>query len=380
MYIGPARNEKEVKAACALAAKVFESLVETSKNDMAEFKNFLWKESGCFQQDHISVIVDSENNVIGTARLVPRRMFCGITNYSVAGISSVCIDEKYRGQGYSVKILESTLEQAKNLGYDIVLLFARRALDYYYSRFNIWGLSSYNTIKIEKSSLSKIKQKKIQFDEPTLDDITVIQEWHSSSYQNCFGYIERDNNYWQFLIKKLHRLSADIKILRYNSHRVGYVVKQKGIIVELAFELDSKNIWLSCLKAIESEDDYLIMKLPDSHPIIKKLDPLDVTISYRQCQYGGHMIGILNLEKIYRKLEERIKRVAKDLNTRPMTEKIDGILLKWDGRDALVRRLEDKKLEVETVSRLLGARLLNSSEMSVLAPCKAFNFSEIDEF
>jgi len=123
--------------------------------------------------------------------------------------------------------------------------------------------------------------------------------------------------------------------------------------------------------------------------ISNSIESLDTIFSYRQCEYGGHMIGILNSNLLCKKLEARIKRNAvslklmpeqeKSLKLMPEQEKLDGLVLDWNGSEASVQQLNaNKYLDCATTARLIGAKLYSKQEESRLAPCEALNFLMTD--
>ena len=113
--------------------------------------------------------------------------------------------------------------------------------------------------------------------------------------------------------------------------------------------------------------------------ISNSIESLDTIFSYRQCEYGGHMLGILNPNLLCKKLEARIKRHAVSLKLMPQQEKLDGLALDWNGAEASVQLLNaDKYLDCATTARLVGAKLHSKQEQSRLAPCEALNFLMTD--
>ncbi|OUR64354.1 hypothetical protein A9Q79_07940 [Methylophaga sp. 42_25_T18] len=381
IYIGPARNKEEMIAARDLAVKTFSPLTPNKTRDqITEFKDFLWNENGSLKLENI-IVVASEDRVVGTVRLVFRNLYFGIDSYYCAGVSSVCIAEEYRGKKLSLSLMEATLEQAKLLGCEVVLLFARRALDHYYPKFGIWGLSSYNNIRVSMSSVTTAKRQTVTLKDVESSNLHAIQQWHALSYGNCFGYIERSYDYWQFLIEKFKCQSIAIKAICDDGNIIGYAVISDELIMELAFEPKENYDVMSIIGLLAGQKGFLDMQLPEKHPIVGELTSLDITVSHRECEYGGHMLGILNEKKVYRKFEDKLKRNAIKLGLKPLKERVDGLCWEWDGHDVTVQLTEpQKKLGVETTARLLGARLVSRYQNSYLAPCESVNFSSPDHF
>ena len=381
MYIGPARNIDEVMSARNLAVRIFQPLADKSIGEMSEFKRFLWDDSINLNKNHIVVMVSEKCAVVGVVRLVFRQLHCGNDNFSCAGITSVCLDEKYRKKGFSAKLLNTALEHAKALGCETVLLFARRALDHFYTQFDIWGLSSYNLIKVSVPTSFNFEPDKITFGDITQSDISLLQQWHISTYRNCFGYIVRSQKDWLFLIEKVNRQNVKLRTIEYCSKTIGYVAVDGDSVIELALDFSCDHDWNSIIYLLAKRSEYCIMQLPESHPIVSKLDHLDVTIAYRQCKYGGHMLGVLNVSKLCRKLEEKIKYHAKRLGLSPRVEHIDGFILEWNGTEAFVQRIEpNTQLGLETTARLLSIRLAASSQENSFVSCEALNVSVLDHF
>ncbi len=379
MYIGPARSPSEAESARHLAASIFGPLAGHDIHESEEFKSFIWNEPGYDVQEHIVVMAIGAGNVVGCVRLLPRHLHGHGDIFLCAGISSVCIAEEYRGSGKSHELMVIALEQARLLGYEVTILFARRALDYYYTRFNIWGLSSYNRVSIAVTSLKHISSAGMRLRIANNEDLLLIRQYHKSTYHDCFGYIERSDSFWLFLIHKLSQQKIELKTILYNEQIIGYIAMKENVVHEFALKLNFNP--LPVIKAILPKEGELIMELPEHHNVVKNLALLDYSVSYRQCVYGGHMIGVLDKQRLISKLAERIKRDAKSAGIGPYHERVDGLDLDWDGQNASVRQIGNMdKFGFATTARLLGAQCITGVDSTRLAPGKPLNFSTLDHF
>lgn len=296
------RREEDYKAAFNLALSVFAP--QSSSGEYRDNKFFSWTEDPFFRYENI-VLAKYEGIPAGLIRIVPRTLCKGDKTLSVAGISSVCLLPELRGKGLSIDLMDYTLDYCKKSGYDLSVLFARRAADYYYTRFGFHGISSYSRVIVKKPN-------KISFTtgyELANWDFNLLEIYskaYERTYANCFGKFQRTLEYWKFLLISLsYKQDCNNKIIKYNGKAIGYVIWDSTKVLEVAttedmqvvdfilFIMDSMNIL---------SEDSLQLEISPQHPILAQLYGFDITTQSRECVFGGHMLRILNEDNVRSKL------------------------------------------------------------------------------
>src|SRR5574341_416900 len=137
--------------------------------------------------------------MLAVVRLVPRTVMRARQAYPVAGISSVCVAESARGSGLGADIMHKTLEIAAERGFDFAFLFARKAIDGYYTKFGFHGLASYSRVLVEPPAPST----NVSLAPARWADAATYARAYAHSYGECFGWAERSPDYWKFVREKL---------------------------------------------------------------------------------------------------------------------------------------------------------------------------------
>jgi predicted GNAT family N-acyltransferase len=372
-YIGPARTWTEVEAARAVAATAFghEQL----------HKEFLWSDPCAADLNLTLVQVLESGRIAGVLRVLPRTLWRMSQRYSCAVISSVCIAEDLRGQGYGNALVEAAIHHATAQGHDLACLFARRAADNFYTRFDFWGLGSYSRVSISSRPLITHPIKNISIREVTNDDIHVLMKCYENEYACSFGRLSRSEDYWKFTIQRLRTLGVKISVVEFDAQRCGYVMHKNSEIYELAFnKLITPIEMLGALCSLGG-DLPLVLHVEKSHRVVPALESVDVTISQRQCSYGGHMIRVLRHERVLEMLRERVLRHASENKLLPKIESYDGLHLAWDGVrcSAMALPREQAGLGHALTARLLGCGRVSAGVRSVLDPESAFEVGLADQ-
>lgn len=307
-------SEKVVDSAFQLATSVFKT--STAIDDYDFYKRMLWRDDPSYAIDNFVVARAEDGSVRGLVRIVPRTVFRGEEAFSVAGLSSVCLSPCERGRGNSLKLMEFALECCKKRGFDFAFLFARRAADHYYSRFGFQGVSSYSKLKINYAGLPSDSQFAIG---PSWEKyIEIYSAAHDACYARVFGRVERTPAYWQFLLRKFRSIYPDrIETLFFSGEPVGYLVLNDSAIHEVAFtqDVDARELvaFLSRQFPLVCKDGYINLDLPPQHLLLSNLHGLDVSVTERECPFGGHMACILNPEALIQRISRRSPQRAAEL-------------------------------------------------------------------
>lgn len=286
--------ETEIDQALKLAQLIFEPL--SGINDYANYKAHLWRKDPTYALENFILAKDADKSVCGLVRVVPRKVFRGNEVFNVAGISSVCLSTNHRGKGNSIGLMRYAIECCRERGFDFAFLFARRAADNYYTRFGFHGVSSYSEISVRCLNLQPdLRLECGQSDEKYID---IYASAYEQCYVDVFGRVERTDSYWKFLLQKF--LSSPIKFetVYLNKEPIGYVIAEGFTVHELALlrPLDIKGL-IGLLKdrlPQATAKDNIKLKIPPQHTLVAGLNGLDISLTLRECAFGGHMACILN--------------------------------------------------------------------------------------
>ena len=312
LVVKPVQNAGEFTEAYDIALSVFAE--NTTMPGYADYKLFNWECDPYFEYKNI-LLARHNGKPAGLIRIVPRKLFRGTRSFSVAGISSVCLLPQLRGQGLSVSLMEQTLAYCKEQGYEIAFLFARRAADYYYTRFGFHGIASYSRVFV--SSSSKDTQMQLSVSEVGDSLYDVYNNAYENCYRDCFGRIERTTGYWKFIINAIERrMDHRFYTIRLNKIPIGYLIAGQTNICEIAVNKIIPGEELVHLivgnRLVECTNDKIEIEMLPQHALINSFRGSDITVQSRECTYGGRMVKILDVDAVNDKLKKQITLQRKD--------------------------------------------------------------------
>lgn len=279
-------SKAEVQQAFGLARSVFSP---AAKPDQEAIKTYLWDAFPGAEPKHVFGLFDG-TNLVGVVRLQLGYLFIGGRSELACNMTSIAVAEDYRGQGFSLLLMDEAMAYAQSLGARWAYLFARRAVDHYYTRFGFEGASSYDKVvcnlKGEKSGASLNLRAAVE------SDVSFLRTIHDQHYGQLEGSLKRSSEFWCYSLgrritnSQLHIVVAD---------GLGYAVVNEGEVVELAVPSDAALEFVSQLVAEGRLKSELTVHGPSALPAVQGLiaHASDVTVSWRRCTYGGHMIAPL---------------------------------------------------------------------------------------
>lgn len=384
--IAPAESAAEVEAALALAWTAFRDRTATTLG--RSYKEGLWYGDPAYASENVIVARKGAGEIAGVVRIVPRTLRRAEQEYNLAGISSVCVGEKYRGAGLSDRMLKCALDIARERGHELSFLFARKAVDHYYLRYGFHGIASYSCLRVEvpheRASRTRISLGRANWSDPAIYALAYEQ-----SYDRCFGQFERSPAYWNYLREKISRMQG-IQMLEIGcaGQVRGYALIGEKVVHEIALDKDCDvEIALSTISALGTlfgatplTQDRVEIEISRQHRLSALLRNIDTTSLMRECQYGGHMGKILAPRQMLDKLACRVGTRLASIGASPLRKDWGRVHLCWDGIRCTADLDDvDGDLSAMETCQLLGASM-NTSEGCFLDPPLPLNISLPDRF
>lgn len=292
-----AQSEAEVDLAFELALSIFEPM--SAVKDYKQHKIHLWKQDPTYAVGNFILAWAPQGNICGLIRIVPRVIFRGSEKFSVAGISSVCLAPDYRGQGNSVGLMKFAIDNCKARDFDLAFLFARRVADNFYTQFGFHGISSYSRISVRSKKL--LLDSRFSLEPACNAHINLYASAYERCYAAVFGRVERSRDYWEFLLDRCAPASPEkIETILFLGEPIGYLVAGASSVLELATSVrtDSDGLiaFLSHQFPSVATEGLICFDMPPQHDFVCQLAGMDMTLSLRECSYGGHMARILDTD------------------------------------------------------------------------------------
>ena len=301
-----ASNSNEINKAIELAAEIFRTKGEKLTDELIEIQRKINSPTGLLSQNDVVVLISPTKEVCGTIFLVDRLLFNPSIELKGTYLSSICVSEKFRGMGLSNLLIETAISEIKKRGSAIAILIARRAVDHFYNKFNFWGISQYNKIKIKRQIFFN---KSYEIKTVELDDLLVINEIYSNRYQFNYGASKRDIEFWKYIFWKSRFENNEFKSIKIDGILVGYVIYSENNVYEIA--LNSNICMLDAVNLIFSKATYedIIIHTSEKDISLINLSEKDYIFEARDCMFGGHMLRIIDPLKITILLNKKIEKI-----------------------------------------------------------------------
>jgi N-acetylglutamate synthase-like GNAT family acetyltransferase len=304
MYIGKARNKLEINEAISLAANNFQ--IGKLAKDGEVIKKALMQAGRTIKRKDVIVISNCASRVLACCFLVDRIFRIRGTECKGTFLTSITVKDDCRGQGISRLLMEKAVEECNSRLSTIAILIARKSVDFFYNKFEFWGVSSYSKISMKSSEISS--QKKIKNREMTLADVPKINYLYKKTYSKLLGSVKRFKDDWSFIEWKVGLLKAKFIIFEnYNNDVIGYAILKENKIYEISVQSKYKYMDLLYSLGLKSSYEVVFFYVGSDHPLVKQFEGIDFSSTQRNCSYGGHMVRVLDKQLLTSLMSKDIK-------------------------------------------------------------------------
>lgn len=294
-YAGIARDSRERQDALRIASTSFGS--STCSHDTAiARKAFLLEEHPGYSNESAIVVCSEAGSVIASAFLINCTLPLGSKKLQGVFISSISVAESSRGNGVSRLLIDAAINAAKSRCADLAIVIARRAVDHFYSRFGFWGVSQYSrvTFRVPEGLIASANQIAVR---PAAEpDLAACAMLYADIYKGLLGHCERAPELWLYILRKSSYLGLLFDVMTFIDEVVGYAIHDGiGNFHELTTGPETTSCdTFTFLTDCAPKSQFLTLHIPPTHPFLRRLHSVDVSLTIRECPYGGHMVRILN--------------------------------------------------------------------------------------
>jgi len=291
LQVSPAENETDTKRAMTVVEGAFDM-----GDSQGEGRDFVWYADPNFSFENVLIAKTENDDFAGVVRLIPLTIRRGEESIKVVIFSDVCIDEKFRNQGFSIPMIQSAVKIAKERNFEFALLFARRALDHFYTRFSFWGVSSYSSVAIRPPEHLRNLKKPATLSDFSKDLLELYDRSYRTAFKDYFGRVDRSLEYWDYSIERIRREGISFETVQINGNPTGYIIHSGLKVHEIATQY-SADFPAAILALFDNElgkNDTCQLSVSPEHAGFSYLSGSDLTVSHRECRFGGHMVRILN--------------------------------------------------------------------------------------
>lgn len=376
MYIGCARNSRDIERALALAAKTFRS--GEDPDTAISIKKFLVSLGGTIPEQDVVILVNEADEMLGACFLIDRLFFKGSNRLKGTFLTSVCIAESSRGKGLSALLMNCAIAECERRDSVFAILIARRAVDYFYNQFNFWGLSQYSTININLKDISTSSNRFALYP-ANEDDLVLVNCAYEHTYSALLGSCERSVEYWRHILRKAKKQNNTFVVFRMQGIICGYAIFAGSEIHEVASNSDVLCLdLLHYLGEVYSLTNIALNSSPQ-HRIVHELHSFDFSVTQRQCPYGGHMVRVINHKVLLQMWEEELRKNFFELNSKDCLWTSEDFVIELVGGKVSVT-LKSSPFNYRNTCNLMGACYLSAIQSlpSIFKP-SSFNVPLVDQ-
>lgn len=378
------QNLKEAETAFFLSLKAF--YPEGAPSGTEELWRYKWFEDPSFDLKNIFVIKDQTGRMLGGLRVVSRRLRRIDQVFKMFGIAETFVDPSNQGFGYASLLTKYAIQEGQRRGYDILAVVARTQIDYFYLKYGAYGLGAYNEVMLRGWRDTIKKATEFSVSDIHHYDLDIANKAYEYSYFNSFGPMKRTFDHWKFLVEKISRQGEEIRILKKAAEIVGYFVAKENQIIEIAllpgipYRPVVDFLWYDFVDNQNVEG--LKLKIPYTHRLFDDDLQLDVTVKNRECYYGGHIVKVLNKNRVLTLMEKRPGGSLTEKLIKPVDFGRGNVKVMWDGKEARASYSSGSDPSYHETLFLLGATSIygRNKEPCEIAGAVPFVLCKIDEF
>lgn len=288
-----ARNAAEVDAAMDLAARVF----GPSYFEAREHKAIVLRDIEPLAGPESIVIALDAGVIVGLIRLVDRRLRFGRDVFGVTGITSVAVDPSCRNRGVGGALMRVAMREGRERGDDVSVLFARRAVDGWYPKFDFLGIGQHVEMQVAATGTTGNRSGGRWSAGVRGNVLPSLASLYEASYRALPGNFVRPADWWKRFAARLRRRHG-AEVLTLSTRQGGliaYAIVEGDRVVEAGVKpRDAALTATALLDEIRRRGvTDAVFALHPSHPLMAPLFEMNHTLSVRRAFDGGHMAAAL---------------------------------------------------------------------------------------
>jgi L-amino acid N-acyltransferase YncA len=369
-YIGTGRNSDDVERALALATQVFRAADDVA---LVDIKRCLMSPVRALRPQDVIILIDASDVICATCFLVDRFFFRNGGKVKGTFLSSICVGDAWRGKGLSQILMDEAIAECVRRRSGFAILIARRAVDHFYTKFSFWGLSQYSKISLSFSDPNTVRNGLMEV--ASEGDLPEVNRLYESTYRNLYGACERTIDYWQHVIWKMKNQKTEFVVYKERGRVAGYTIFSGGDVYEFAAAGVPLLDVLRCIRRDSPLPKEMTLHCAPSHPIVRELENHDFSVTQRQCNYGGHMVRVIDEAVLMQCMKEELSAVggvASHSETGP-----DGAIHFHDGKAEVI--LTGAPQSYRNTCLLMRAGYLSSMDDLSIYKQRPFNIPLADQ-
>jgi len=300
-----------------------------------------------------------KNKICGALLLKFKTMNYQGTNLKVCGMSYMAVENKIQKSNVAKNIINLLIKNSKK--YDLILGFARKKLDGYYVPYDFVGSTDFGTLTINTLYIktydpySSVKIENIK--EKNISKINKLYKLNDLFITGNF--IRKQSDFKKHLINNSLFKS---KVFKKDGIIIGYIVFKENIIYEIRV---NPKYYFECSFSLKK---YFLKKSFEqinfstnlNDPFLRYLSKFSHQLSTRHTFEGGHIIRIVNIEKLLNKLKPMIKKKLLNLGINKLSLNYEGLIIIFKNKKLNYKF--SKKININLITKLIFGIIPNNDQ------------------
>ncbi len=334
VYVEKSINRQEITD---FLVKIFEPY---NKNALRAF-DIMFDYEPSISAENFIIARSSEGVLIGLVRIVDRQLRIGGALLNVGGISSVSVLPEWRKKGVCSLLMKKAHALMKERGKDIAVLYGRRAMDGFYTRYGYYGIGLYIDLEVVVPESYRERLKCVSFKE-TKEQAKLVKRFYKKGYLSLTGSVVRTPKIWQYLFAQIKESDQKLRLFLFfaGNHPAGYCLIRDDKIIELSLLEKHFEHFLGFLKASKIS----LLSIHPQHSFFRYCrSRISTTIlKERFALDGGYMARLINPESLIIKLGPSLAQRARMLGLgNKIVDVLGQRILLRDGRVKMKKEATD---------------------------------------
>ena len=324
------------------------------------------------------IIAYFQNKLCGALLLKFKKMNYQGIKLNVCGMSYMAVDKKIQKLNVAKKLINMMFEISKK--YDLILGFARKKMDGYYLPYGFVGITDFGTLNINTLCIKNYDSYlSVKIQNIKQNDLSEIQKFYQKNNSFITGNLIREK--YDFKNFMLNNTTTQIKIFKKKNLYLGYLVLRNNLVIEIRVD---PRYYIECSYSLKK---YFLSKSIQNiefntnlnDPFLRYLSRFSHQLSTRYFFDGGHIIRIVNLEKILNKLKPLLEKKLTYLRINKLSINYEGLSLMFSNKKINYKFL--KNIDTNLITKLIfGIIPVSDPKLEILFGNVHIQFPTIDHF
>ena len=368
-------SDTEKKQIFSLLVKNF----KIKKKNIDNYRKIIFKDN-----TRKFILYKINDKIVGVLCTNSRKMnFYGIS-LKILGMSYMAIEKDYQKYSISTSLRNKLFEISKKN--DLIVGFARRAMDNYWYRYGFLGFDSYNKIILDPSDINIFSNKKYQISKIDIKKFSKMNLILKKQSNNSYGLFLRNKNLLSYYNLLMKYKKLNLYVTKFNKSILGYFITDNNNIYELySNSIDDVTFLFSVKKFfLNRNSEKINIHINSKNLLMNNIFNFNHTHISRKSWKGGHIAKLLSIKDFLNKSKKLIqsrlnKFKLKNFSIITHEVKFFYINKKLDFR-FLKNFIENDRTKMELMKIFFGIHNSDDYYLNIMFPKNEINISYLDEF